>query len=318
MPPEVLVPFLAVFAATALVFLGVWSFLSARRARQREHLKHRLRQEEPALIFDETVLSGPPRDFTRRVDRAFDTMISRTGLDLDSHLALAIILFTGVLLASIVFVWRYQEEPWLAIPAFFIGAAGPLAYFWYRQFRWRRTLQNQLPDSLFLVARSLRAGRSIDQAIHLVGEQGVAPLSREFARMGKQLDLGLNLAQVVRSEADRLGLLDFNVFASVVSLHRETGGNLPALLDRLAAGTRDRNQFEGQYRAATVLGRTSAAFIVGMVAVILLYLFFFQRPWAAQFFDTSQGYLGVGLFAAAMLCEVAGLLLLLWLLRHDY
>jgi tight adherence protein B len=136
--------------------------------------------------------------------------------------------------------------------------------------------------------------------------------------MSRQLDLGLSLGTVVRNTADRLGLLDFNIFASVVALHRSTGGNLPFLLDRLATAARDRNQFEGQYRAATVLGRTSAAFIVAMVGVILFYLLFFQRQWASQFFDTSQGYLGVALFASAMLLELAGLALLVWLLRHDY
>ncbi len=75
-----------------------------------------------------------------------------------------------------------------------------------------------------------------------------------------------------------------------MSLHRTTGGNLPALLDRLAAATRDRNQFEGQYRAATVLGRYSAGFILFMVGVILVILFFFHRDFAMRFFEVSPWY----------------------------
>jgi tight adherence protein B len=321
MPPEVLVPFLAVFTAVALLVLAGWLLIVRRRTRRREHLERRLGETgdgEALLVLDEAVLRGPPPSLGRRVDRAFERMIARTGLDLQADLALAIILFAGIVLAVVVFVWRYQEEPWLAIPAFLLGGAIPLVYFWWKQRTWRRQLQLQLPDALFLLARSLRAGRSIDQAIELVGSQGVLPLRREFARMSRQLDLGLSLGTVVRNTADRLGLLDFNIFASVVALHRSTGGNLPFLLDRLATAARDRNQFEGQYRAATVLGRTSAAFIVAMVGVILFYLLFFQRQWASQFFDTSQGYLGVALFASAMLLELAGLALLVWLLRHDY
>ena len=53
-------------------------------------------------------------------------------------------------LAGFVFVWRMETEPWLALPAFFLGAGVPLAVFWWRQGQWRRTLQGQLPDTLFL------------------------------------------------------------------------------------------------------------------------------------------------------------------------
>jgi Flp pilus assembly protein TadB len=319
MPLEVLVPFLAVFVGAALLFLALWLLVASRLARRREHLTHRLGEEgEPGLAFDESVLGGRPRGVGERVDRAFEEMITRTGLDLDGAVALAVILFSGVLLAAVVFVWRYEEEPWLAIPAFLLGAAVPLAFFWWKQRRWRRTLQSQLPDAFFLLARSLRAGRSIDQAIRLVGQQGVVPLAREFARMDRQLTLGLSLGQVLQIAAARLRLLDFNIFASVLSLHRATGGNLPSILDRLAASTRDRNQFEGQYRAATVLGRYSAGFIIALVGVLLIYLFFFQRQWAVQFLDTSQGYVGLVMFLTAMALEAAGLLLLFWFLKHDY
>src|SRR5947209_3696923 len=136
---------------------------------------------------------------------------------------------------------------------------------------------------------SCRAARSVDQAFQLIGEQGVRPLSRDFAGMHSQLELRLPLSQVLHSTSRRLGIADFNVFASVVSLHRTTGGNLPLLLDRLAATTRDRNQFDRQYRAATVLGRYSAAFIGLMAAVILFYFFFFQRDLAQRYFETSTG-----------------------------
>ena len=125
----------------------------------------------------------------------------------------------------------------------------------------------------------------------------------------------MSLSQVVQSAAARIGLVDFSVFASVLSLHRTTGGSLPVLLDRLATTTRDRNQFRRQYRAATVLGRYSAAFIVSLVAVILIWLFFFHREWAVMFFETGTGY---ALFFGAMALEVLGAVLLFWFLRYEY
>src|SRR5262249_9332749 len=131
----------------------------------------------------------------------------------------------------------------------------------------------------------------------------------------QQLELGLSLGQVLQNAARRIGLVDFNVFASVLSLSRSIGGNLPVILDRLASATRDRNQFEGQYRAATVLGRYSAVFIAGLAAFILFYLFFFQPEWAARFFASG---VGIFLFCLALALELGGLLLLYWLLKYEY
>ena len=151
--------------------------------------------------------------------------------------------------------------------------------------------------------------------MQLVGDKGVPPLSKEFARMYRQLELGLPMGQVLDLGAKRIKLTDFNVFASVVGLHRSTGGNLALLLDRLASATRDHNQFEGQYRASTVLGRYSASFLTLLAAVILFYLFFFQREWAIRFFESG---LGVALFVCAIALLLSGLALLFWFLRAEY
>jgi tight adherence protein B len=307
---------LTVVAAVSMFCFSVWFLVSSARQRRRKLEDHRLAADEDGngegrLLLANRVPEGGLAAWWWR-------LIQRTGLDLYPATALAIVVLCGTLLGGFVFLWRLDVEPWLALPAFVVGAAVPLAFFWWRQGRWRRTLQAQLPDALFLLARSLRAGRSLEHAIQLVGEQGTPPLAREFARMYRQIELGIPMEQVVRGTADRLGLIDFNVFASVLSLHRGTGGNLPLLLDRLAATTRDRNQFEGQYRAATVLGRTSAAFIASMVVLILLYFCFFQREWFVRFFDTSESYIGVVLFCTAMALEAAGLALMYFLLKYDY
>lgn len=312
-----LIIFLIVFGSASGLFLLIWLYVAWRIRRRAELLERRLASSDSDQAI---VLSPPSREgWAARLDRGFEQMVWRTGLDLDPPMALAIIFIMGVLLAAAVFVWRLETEPWLAIPAFFLGAAVPLIFLLWREQTWRRTLQRQLPDAFFLLARSIRAGRSVDQAFQLIGDQGAPPLSREFARMYRQLELGLSLTQVLQLASDRLGLVDFNIFASTMSLHRTTGGNLPQLLDRLATATRDRNQFEGQYRAATVLGRYSAAFILVMVGIILFHLFFFQRDeFAMKFFDTTHGYTGIILFTLAIGLELLGGFLLYLFLRYEY
>src|SRR5262249_41473094 len=118
--------------------------------------------------------------------------------------------------------------------------------------------------------------------------------------------------------ANRLGLVDFNVFAAVLSLHRGTGGNFPTFLHRLAAAGRDPHQFHGQYRAPSRLGPYCSPFIVFLGVLRPFFLFFFLLEWAMKFFDTSYSYNGIFLFCTAMVLEVTGLAVLIWFLRHDY
>ena len=250
--------------------------------------------------------------------QSFRLLIERTGLDTTPGAALLEMIVAGLILAAVAFFAQPQSGPIFVVLPFLVGASLPLGFFLWRQRRHLQFLQAQLPDALFLLARSLRAGRPLEQTFQLVGEYGAKPLSREFARMHQQLELGIPLDQVTHGAANRLGLVDFNVFASVVSLHRATGGNLPVLLDRLAISTRDRVQFEGQYRATTVMGRYSAGFIGFLACVILVYFFFFQKEWAVRFLRYECRLYWVDLFATAIGLELAGSALLFWLLRYEY
>jgi tight adherence protein B len=316
MPQESLIPFMVVFTGIAVLVLLAWLIISAIVGRRREEFQRRMGQQDSDASL--TLIQLPPTTLSGKMDTAFNRMVERTGLDMNTSLALGIIVLFGVICAGAAFVWRFETEPWIVLPAFVLGCAVPLVFFMWRTRVWRRTMQNQLPDALYLLARSVRAGRSIDQGIQLVGDAGVQPLAREFSRMHRQLELGLSLSQTLQIAANRINLIDFNVFASVLSLHRGTGGNLPTILDRIAAATRDRNQFEGQYRAATVLGRYCSIFIVALACFIMFYLFFFQREWAMKFFDTRYGFTGIYLFCIAIGLEILGGLVLVWFLRHDY
>jgi Flp pilus assembly protein TadB len=317
MPPITTTTLFAVFLATALLFAAFWILATWWVNRSRVALRRRIGSpddSDPTILLDEMV-GGGRGPWWARLWHSLGERMERTELGFSAAEALAIILLCGGVLAAGFFFWRQDEgEAWLAIPAFLVGAAVPLGFFLWRQRSWRRRLQDQLPDMIFLMARSLRAGMSIDQSMGVMGKHGVAPLSREFARMHRQLELGLALPQVLKSEADRLNLVDFSVFASVLSLHRSTGGNLPVIMDRLAETTRDHNQMRGHYRTATALGRFSTAIIFALVSIVVFYLFFFERDLASRYFDSTTG---LTLFLIGMGMQVLALVALMILLRRD-
>jgi tight adherence protein B len=307
---------LAVFVGTVILFVLIWWCASLYLANRRKQMQRRIKPQEdsdPTILLDDMLESRG--SWWQRFRRDVSERLVRTELGVEFVEALAIVLFCGVVLAAIVFFWRYEEEEsWMAIPAFFVGALIPIIFFLYRQRTWRIRMQEQLPDMLYLLARSLRAGMSIDQAIQVLGEHGVAPLSREFSRMHRQLDLGLALNQVLHVAANRIRLTDFSVFASVLSLHRNTGGNLPIIMDRLAQTTRDHNQMRGHHRTATAMSRFGITIILCMGILLALYMWFGLRDLAMRWVDSTAG---LTMFAGAMTLITLGLLLFFYMLRSE-
>ncbi len=254
-----------------------------------------------------------PHNWEERTDRAFERIVDDASLGVNVPQALGWMLLVGVALAIGVYFWR--EDPLLALFALPVGMAlvGGVYYLVARY--WRRRMQEQLPDSFFLLARSLRAGLSLEQSITLAGQQTEKPIGREFRRCGEHLRLGVSIPVALQLTARRVGLLDFNIFVSLVILYRRVGGNLAMLLDRVATSTRDRNLFRGHVRAATALGRLSGIFIALAGPALFLGYYLFQPEYINRFLESSSGMIALS-FAAAL--EVVGVVWLLSLFKVDH
>jgi tight adherence protein B len=247
------------------------------------------------------------------MDRSFERMIERTGLELNAEQALAYICLAGVWIGSLLVLWRGQL--WLGLLGIGLGSMIVLLTFWLLRRRYRNKLRAQLPDSFYLMARALRAGLTLEQAIRLAGEEGEKPLADEYKRCSRQIQLGMITPVALQMMADRLQLVDFNALVSAVGVHRISGGNLAQSLDRLAASTRDRNQFRGYVLAATAYARASAIGIGLFAPGLLLIYAIFEPPHVVAFFSSPWGWLIVVVALAVQLLTVLGLVRMM---RVDY
>ena len=240
-------------------------------------------------------------------------MIQRTGLELNAEQALGYICLAGVWVGGLLVLWRGQL--WLGLFGLGLGSLGVLLMFSYLRTRQRRRLLAQLPDGYYLLARSLRAGLSLEQAIKMVGDEGEKPLADEFKRCSGQIQLGMITPVALQAMAERLQLVECNSLVSAVGVHRVSGGNLALLLDRLAASSRDRNEYRGYLMSATAHARASAIFIGAAGPVLLLLYAIFQPPHIQNFFSSPWGWLVV---CAAVLIQLLTAIWLFRLLRIDY
>ena len=162
------------------------------------------------------------------------------------------------------------------------GILAALPYLLVRRRRAKRLakFEEQFPEGLDFLARSMRAGHAFTISLEMLGEELPDPLGQEFRALFNEQNLGAPLDVALRNFSERVPTLDARFFTSSVLLQKQTGGNLSEILTRLAYVIRERFRLKGQVKAASAHGRLTAtiltflpiATMVGMMVVAPTYL----------------------------------------------
>lgn len=310
-----LVAFLS-FAAIGLAAAAIFLFIRDAFIRRRELLSERLRdpnqhEDLPRL----PVGPEPPPASTPlgRLNQWFDRLENENGTNQPPDAIVLWEIFVGLLVGSVLYFW--QQNIIVAVLGFMFGMSMVTVYFVWQRNRRRRQIQEQLPDVMELLARAVRAGETIDQAIGLASETIEEPLRNEFVRCTKHLDMGLSLEAAIRALTRRAPLPETRIFAATLMVQRRGGGSLPVTLERLAKVIRDRLSYQRQFRSSTAAGKISMIMILLAGPIVLAAMWFFQREYLQPFLETREGMM---LFATAVVLQVVGMIWGFSLLRSDY
>lgn len=304
MTPQ-LVPILAWAGGTLIASgLGLLVYEAVFGWRRRRDLS-RLAALAPKVPLDAE--PAEPSGAAGRIDRAFERLVARSGVRIGSATAFLLIVLAAAAAAGAVLA-AFDHVPG-AILAALAAAMLSLGYFVYRKHRLELQLAEQLPRAIDILVRAMRAGRSVDDALRLVGSSAQEPMAAEFRRCAAQLDLGLSMAAAMRGIAGRVPVADVRMLAFALAVQRQAGGNLPLVLERVAAVMRDRQSYYRQYRAATAGGRFGALLIGLAVPAYLAFVLFYQADYGGVLLTDP---LGPWVLAGALTLLAVGLL---WVVR---
>jgi tight adherence protein B len=139
-----------------------------------------------------------------------------------------------------------------------VGAAAvPLVLVQVRSRRRLRSFEEQLPDTLKMLAGSLRAGFSLLQGIDAVTKESAEPTKKELGRVFTEARLGRSIEDALADSAERMASRDLAWAVMAIRLQREVGGNLAELLDTVADTMGERDRVRREIHALTAEGRLS-------------------------------------------------------------
>jgi tight adherence protein B len=161
-------------------------------------------------------------------------------------------------------------------------------------------LDEELADAVRSLAAGMRAGLSVPQAVAYAAREAEPPLADGLARIVDRVEVGGELEEALADWADRIGSDDARLVVGVLALHRRSGGDLPRVLDQVAATLRERSSAAREVRALTAQARLSGA-ILGLLPIA-----FFGFLWLTSRADIEGAFaspIGVGAVVVGLLLE---------------
>ncbi len=321
---------LVIFAAVTLGLLAIPFLLSSLYSsevwRGRQRLKKEFRKSlaaaegQPALFAnpDQLTLDDPDRSergnvVARRIGfRAplwMQTALEQAGIPLKAR---QLLLICGWLALSLGAVGTLLRGPLPGLGAAAAGAVLPLLVVHWRRKARRERLLHHLPGAFGLMARVLRAGHSVPQALQAVADTCDGPLAAEFAQCQKKQSLGIRPEVAFTEMARRTGVLEVQLFVSAMLIQQQAGGNLSEILERLSTLVRERLRLRKQVRTLTAEGRLQGLTLLLLPVLIFAALMVINRQYAQILLDHPS------LLGATAAMMGAGMLWIRRIVRYDY
>jgi tight adherence protein B len=207
-------------------------------------------------------------------------------------------------LAGFVLLWALSGRLWMGLLGAVAGAIGPAVFLSSAKSRRQAKFMKQLPDTLQLLAGTLKAGYGVLQAIDTVVKEVEDPTSTEFQRALTEARLGLPLEDSLGDMAERIDSDDFRWVVVAMNIQRQVGGNLAELLETVAATLRGREQVRRQISALSAEGRLSAIILIALPFVILGFLLMTNPAYLAPLLTNFLGWIMLGLVSVLMVIGV--------------
>ncbi len=188
--------------------------------------------------------------------------------------------------------------PTLANPIFLlvgalVGFLTPRFYVSRRKKGRLNSFNKQLPDTITLIANALRAGSSFLQAIELVVREARPPISLEFSRVIREVNLGLPFEQAMENMVRRVRSEDLELMATAITIQHQVGGNLAEILDSIAYTIRERIRIKGEIRTLTAQQRISGYVVAGLPIGLAGLLFLIAPGFMEPMFSKPPEVLGL-------------------------
>ncbi|AZE50652.1 Flp pilus assembly protein TadB [Pseudomonas chlororaphis] len=277
-PSEFILAFLGmVFTAIFLLSQSVAVPVFGEAGKVRKRIRSRLDLLERASNL-ENMQSVLRQKYLRRLSplearleqlpamEALAQMIEQAGHEYRAYRVLMLSLV--LMLAAGMLLWLFTQLWWVALSAAAVAFWLPVLKISRDRNQRFALFEEQLPDALDAMCRALRAGHPFNETLQLVADEHKGPVAHEFGLTFADINYGNDVRRAMLGLLERMPSMTVMMLVTTVLIHRETGGNLTEVLDRLSSLIRGRFRFQRKVKTLSAEGRMSGWILVAMPFVL--------------------------------------------------
>ncbi len=310
---HILIIMTVVFAATFLAILGIYYGIALTRGSVKSEVRRRLQSiakgdaaaRDTSLILKSQILSEVP--FLNKMlyrfspARRMQKLISHsdTKLSVGTLVLLTALLFCVGVLGCVIIHRGLLVGVMIGLVLAFI----PYVFLLNMVQKRLRKFTELFPDTLDMMALSLRAGHSFVSAMQIVSQESPEPVAKLFKTAYDEQNFGLPLSDALDNMTTQMPSMDLEFFVTSVNIQKDAGGNLAELLEKLGVTIRERLKVYRQLRVYTAQGRMSGYILAALPVFLVLALMFINPAYLRPLVKTHTGlYMAI----AALSLQVIG------------
>jgi tight adherence protein B len=298
------------FIILLVIVLGVvgavvWYMALSPAAKNRRKMKERMKTLNKKQFAVEAGSDTPEMQLRRAEGRtALDQLARRvlpnpdilkakleaTGKNLSIGKYLAMCFVIGVLASGGYII--FSDFPQVIAPLVGVGVGAFIPHWLVKRWIFQRqeAFVNNLPEALDMIVRGVKSGLPIAETINIVAEETEGVISEEMQRVTEDARIGMTLEAALWTSAQRLNAAEFKFFVVVLTVQRETGGNLAETLENLSELVRSRKHMKLKVRAMSSEARASQYILGGLPFAIGLLLLLVAPDYILTLFRTDGGH----------------------------
>ncbi len=191
------------------------------------------------------------------------------------------------------FIFPGLRNPVALVAVAALGVWFPRYYLRRRQKARLKLFAAQLPDTITLLSNSLRAGSSFLQGMELVTREARPPISEEFERVVREMQLGVALHPALNNLVRRVASEDLELMVTAIQIQSQVGGNLATVLDAIAHTIRERVRIHGEIHTLTAMARYSGYVITLLPVGLGAILFVISPTYIGRMLESPPELLGL-------------------------
>lgn len=205
----------------------------------------------------------------------------------------------GALLVAFLFT-----NEWLLVGVMAFGAIIPKLWLNGQLDERRKKLDAQLDAFLTTLANALKVSPSLGDALGTTAGLMRSPIKEDLEFVLKEYKLGTPLDQALLNMSQRAESRSFNSALTTILIGRQTGGDLPKILERSAATLREMARLEGVVRTKTAEGKGQAYVLGGVPFFIVIAINGVDPNWLRPLTTSATGYVVIGVAAVLWIVAV--------------